>query len=59
MSSLHLKAPDQARRDEVSGARKSPDAAGTLTWHQIIEWSDEDLARWRDAHKQPKTEPIS
>jgi hypothetical protein len=56
MSSRHSE--ETLRRNDAAEERET-EIPSKLTWHQIVEWTDEDLARWRDAHRRPKAEAVS
>jgi hypothetical protein len=53
MSDRQKMAPGTGDRDAVSAKSANSDSGGQPRWNQIVEWTDEDMARWRDAHKQP------
>jgi hypothetical protein len=53
MSDRQHAAPGAVQHDAVSAKPADSDGAMTVRWNQIVEWTDEDQARWREAHRPP------
>jgi hypothetical protein len=53
MSDRQKMAPGTGNHDEIAAKPANHETSATVRWNQIVEWTDEDMARWRDAHKQP------
>jgi len=53
MSDRQSVARSASNRDQMSAKPANDETSAPVRWNQIVEWTDEDKARWRDAHKHP------
>jgi hypothetical protein len=46
-------AQSASSRDQFSANSAMSETQTSVRWNRIVEWTDEDMERWRDAHKLP------